>query len=84
MIYKIILKNFKSNLKNYLLFFFSEVLSVAMIFSIFAIKDTLWIWSGNELLGDYLLQYLLFSISAIVGINVFLMLFSVRYYAKQD
>lgn len=82
MIYKIILKNFKSNLKNYLLFFFSEVLSVAMIFSILAIKDILWIWSGNGLLGDYLLQYLLFSISAIVGINVFLMLFSVRYYAK--
>lgn len=82
MIYKVILKNFKSNLRNYLLFFFSEVLSMAMIFSIFAIKDILWSWLMDEALGSYLLQYLVLSVVAIVGINVFLMTFSVRYYVK--
>lgn len=82
MIYKVIVKNFKSNFRNYLLFFFSEILSVSMIFAILSVKDILWSWSGDGLLGDYLLKYVILAVSVIVIINVVLMLFSVRYYAK--
>lgn len=82
MICKIILKNFKSNLRNYLLFFFSEVLSVAMIFSAFGMKDILMSWSREGVVAYYLSIYIRTAIGIIVIINVFLMVFSVRYYVK--
>lgn len=82
MIYKVILKNFKSNLKNYLLFFFGEVLSVAMIFSILAIKDILLSWTPEGVSDYYMLEDLVVVVSLVVLINVILMTVSIRYYVK--
>ena len=82
MIYKVILKNFRSNLKNYLLFFFGEVLSVAMIFSILAIKDILLSWTPEGVSDYYMLEDLVVVVSLVVLINVILMTVSIRYYVK--
>lgn len=82
MIYKIILKNFKSNLRNYLLFFSSEVLAVAMIVAIFYIRDILMLGSLEGIDGIYLSDSLKLAIIFIAVINVFLMFSSVKYYLK--
>lgn len=39
MFYHIIMKNFKSNLKNYILFFVSNILAIAELFAFWGLND---------------------------------------------
>ena len=79
---KIILKNFKSNIKNYLLFFVSNILAVSELFVFWGIRDIV-----KESIADKVISAALnmdFAIAAglITFITVFLMVFSMRYYIQ--
>ncbi len=56
MLKKIIIKNFRSNIKNYLVFFVSETMATALFFSLFALRECLLSGIRNEMVS-YLLDY---------------------------
>ena len=82
MLFKIIIKNFKYNLKNYILFFISEMMAITMLFTFLALKYSL--LAGIE---DSTTRYIFtmqFKIAAaiIIVISIFVMVFSMKYYMK--
>lgn len=82
MMIKIIFRNFRYNIKNYLLFFSREVLAVAMIFIFFALNHVLSIWSvGSEIIfmSYYYMQILKIFIVIVAGI---LLAYSSNYYLR--
>ena len=54
MLYKVILKNYKSHLKNYIAFFACSVCTVAMLFAFWGIQDTF----GENLHGGNVVCFL--------------------------
>ena len=56
MLKKIIIKNFRSNIKNYLVFFVSETMAMALFFSLFALRECLLSGIRDEMVS-YLLDY---------------------------
>lgn len=79
---KIIIKNFKSNLHNYILFFISNILAVAELVAFWGINDIV-----TEAITDKLTATALkydFNIAAglITVITIFLMFFSMKHYVK--
>ncbi|MEG0904055.1 MAG: FtsX-like permease family protein [Lachnospiraceae bacterium] len=81
---KIIFKNFKSNWKNYLLFFMSVVLSVTLLFSTFAIKDMLGNFHSSEriYMGEGLFGILKNTLIIMTVLTLIMMVFSTKYYIK--
>lgn len=82
MLFKIIVKNFRFNLKNYVLFFISEMMAIIMLFTFLALKYSL--SAGVE---DGMTRYIVniqFMIAAaiIIIISAFVMIFSMKYYMK--
>ena len=82
MFYHIIMKNFKSNLKNYILFFVSNILAIAELFAFWGLNDV-----GKKAVKDGVTAATLksdFVLAAglITFITVFLMIFSMKYYMK--
>lgn len=80
MLIKIILKNFKCNLRNYILFFLGEILSVSMIFSVFAIREIIFSLAEYEMEVWYLKQYIKYAVIFFTVITCFFMAYSFRYY----
>lgn len=82
MLFKIIIKNFKYNLKNYVLFFAGELMAIAMLFTFLSLKDSL-----SRGIFDSVIRYVVdseFKIAAaiIIVISIFIMVFSMKYYMK--
>lgn len=82
MLYKIIIKNFRSNLKNYILFFASNIIAVAELFTFSGINDVIFRAVRNEEMASSLKIDFMVA-SALVGIIACaLMLFSMKSYLK--
>ncbi len=84
MIYKVILKSFKQNFKNYILYFLCSILSITMIFCFSYIEEFMSYLSTiglryifNNLKGIYDMYFVLIGIITIVFMN-----FSMKYYIK--
>lgn len=82
MIYRIILKNFKSNLKSYFLFFLSEILAVTLIFSFYAMKDTMLTWTRQSITDPYLFLSVKAAVGVMIVVSVFQVAFSMKYYVQ--
>lgn len=79
---KIIIKNFKSNLHNYILFFISNILAVAELVAFWGLNDIV-----TEAITDQVTAAALkydFNIAAglITVITIFLMIFSMKHYVQ--
>lgn len=85
LLYKVLLKNFKSNWRSFLQFFSSTVLSVTLLFAVFAIQYMLKGFSGREG-GDVLHEgmggMVTSSIAIIAVLTTFLMMFSQQNYIR--
>lgn len=82
MLTKIILKNFRANIKNYLLFFISEMTATALFFSLFALRECLILGIRDEMIL-YMLDYEFKIASAVMFIiTILIMFFSMKYYMK--
>lgn len=82
MLRKVILKNFRINIKNYILFFISEIVAIALLFSLLALRECLF-----EGIKDEMIRYMLeveFKIASTVMliITVLMLFFSMKYYMK--
>lgn len=85
MLYKVILKNYKSHLKNYIAFFACSVCTVAMLFAFWGIQDTFGenpgmndsVYYQYDMLGDYMTAGVLVTV-----MTVLMMLFSQKNYIK--
>lgn len=82
MLLHIVFKNFKSNLRNYLLFFFSEILSVALIFSFYAMQATLYDWAKQGITDVYMYIAVKLTGIIVVIVGVVVVAFSMKYYAR--
>ena len=85
MLVKVILKNYKSHLKNYIAFFACSVCTVAMLFAFWGIQDTFGenpgmndsVYYQYDMLGDYMTAGVLVTVMAVL-----MMLFSQKNYIK--
>lgn len=82
MLRKIILKNFRYNLKNYLLFFLSNTLAVSLFFVFSGLKNNLGKnvtdEAANYILNvDFLMAVIMLSI-----VSALLTVYAVRYYVR--
>ena len=82
MLTKIIIKNFKSNIKNYILFFISNIVSVAELFLFCGLNNIIMraVTEPSIMIGiknDFMMAVKLLTV-----ISIFLMVFSMRYYIK--
>ena len=79
---KIIFKNFKANLKNYLLFFISIVLAVTELVAFWGLNDV----TERPIRDESVLLYLRSDFAIAAGLmtflTVFLLIFAMRYYIK--
>lgn len=82
MIFSVVLKNFKSSIKSYLLFFFSEMLSVALVFSFYAMKSTVAEWANQGATDVYMYLAIRITGYAVLVVGVFVVAFSMKYYIK--
>lgn len=79
---KIILKNFKANLKNYLLFFISIILAVAELVAFWGLNDVMERAIRDESVLVYLRNDFAIAAGLMTFLTVFLLIFSMRYYIK--
>lgn len=82
MLPKIIYKNFKSNIKNYILFFISNIIAVAELFVFWGLNDVVMraVMDPSVMMGiksDFMI-----AVSLVTMITVLLMVFSMKYYIK--
>lgn len=82
MLKKVILKNFRSNIKNYFLFFASETIITCLAFSILALRECL--FSGIQDVRTLIILNYQFTVAlvAILFVTTMLLFFSVKYYMK--
>lgn len=82
MLKKIILKNFRYNLKNYLLFFLSNTVAVSLIFVFLGLKNNL----GKNVTEEgtnYILNTDFFmAVIMLSGVSALLTIYAVRYYVR--
>lgn len=82
MLTKVVIKNFRANIKSYLLFFVSEMMAAALFFSLLALRECLALGIRDEMVL-YLLDYEFKIAGAIMLlVTVLLMFFSMKYYMK--
>ncbi len=82
MLYKIIFKNFKSNLKNYILFFISNTIAVAEMFAFWGINDIVKDAVTDEIIAFALKYDFRIAAGLVSFITVFLMVFAMRHYVN--
>lgn len=82
MLYKIIFKNFKSNLKNYILFFISNIIAVAEMFAFWGIDDIVKDAVTDEIIAFALKYDFRIAAGLVSIITVFLMVFAMRHYVN--
>lgn len=82
MLKKVFLRIFIANVKNYILFFISELMATALFFSLFALRECLLFGIRDDMVL-YLLDYE-FQIASVIMfiITVLIMFFSMKYYMK--
>lgn len=82
MLHKIIYKNFKSNIRKYILFFVSNIIAVAELFIFWGLNDVVVraVTEPSIMMGiksDFMI-----AVGLITGVTILLMVFSMRYYIK--
>ena len=82
MLHKIIYKNFKSNIRKYILFFVSNIMAVAELFIFWGLNDVVVraVTEPSIMMGiksDFMI-----AVGLITVITILLMVFSMRYYIK--
>ena len=82
MLHKIIYKNFKSNIRKYILFFVSNIIAVAELFIFWGLNDVVVraVTEPSIMMGiksDFMI-----AIGLITVVTILLMVFSMRYYIK--
>lgn len=82
MLKKVILKNFKSNFKNYIIFFFSNIMAIAEVFVFWGISDVV-----RDAVTDNIVSVALdsdFKVASglVIFVTIFLMIYSMRHYVK--
>ena len=82
MLHKIIYKNFKSNIRKYILFFVSNIIAVAELFIFWGLNDVVVraVTAPSIMMGiksDFMI-----AVGLITGVTILLMVFSMRYYIK--
>lgn len=82
MLFKIIIKNFKYNLKNYVLFFVSEMMAIAMLFTFLALKYSLSLGIEDSVIRFIVNSEFKIAAAIIIVISIFMMVFSMKYYMK--
>lgn len=76
------MKNFKSNLKNYILFFISNILAIAELFAFWGLNDVVKKAVRDGVTAAVLKSDFMLAAGLITFITVFLMIFSMKYYMK--
>ena len=82
MLHKIIYKNFKSNIRKYILFFVSNIIAVAELFIFWGLNDVVVraVTEPSIMMGiksDFMI-----AVGLITVVTILLMVFSMRYYIK--
>lgn len=82
MLHKIIYKNFKSNIRKYILFFVSNIIAVAELFIFWGLNDVVVraVTEPSIMMGiksDFVI-----AVGLITVVTILLMVFSMRYYIK--
>ena len=80
MLHKIIYKNFKSNIRKYILFFVSNIIAVAELFIFWGLNDVVVraVTEPSIMMGiksDFMI-----AVGLITVVTILLMVFSMRYY----
>ena len=84
MLHKIIYKNFKSNIRKYILFFVSNIIAVAELFIFWGLNDVVVraVTEPSIMMGiksDFMI-----AVGLITVVTILLMVFSMRYYAWDE
>lgn len=82
MLYKIILKNFKSNIRNYILFFVSNIIATAELFAFWGIRDIVMDAVTDESTAFSLNYDFWLAAGLVTMITILLMVFSMKNYIK--
>ena len=82
MLTKIIIKNFKSNIKNYILFFISNIVSVAELFLFCGLNNIIMRAITEPTIMMGIKNDFMMAVKLVTVISILLMVFSMRYYIK--
>lgn len=82
MLKRVILKNFRYNLKNYLLFFLSNTVAVSLIFVFLGLKNNLGKNVTDEATNYILNVDFLMAVIMLSGVSALLTVYAVRYYVR--
>lgn len=82
MLSKIILKNFKDNLKNYILFFLCNIVAVTELFIFWALNDIVLQSVTDSSIVMEIKSDFMIAVSLVTFITILLMVFSMKYYIK--
>lgn len=82
MLSKIIFKNFKSNIKNYILFFISNIIAVAELFIFWGLNDVVMRAVTDPSIVMGIKSDFMIAVGLVTMITVLLMVFSMKYYIK--
>lgn len=82
MLSKIILKNFKSNFRNYIIFFVSNIIAIAELFVFWGIGNVVRDAVTDNIVGVALAFDFKVASGLVIFITVFLMIYSMRHYVK--
>ena len=82
MLSKVIIKNFRSNIKNYILFFISNIIAAAELFSFWGLNDIVMRAVTDPSIVMGIKSDFMIAVSLVTLITVLLMVFSMKYYIK--
>lgn len=82
MLFHIILKNFRSNLKNYVLFFTSSIIAIAELFVFWGMNDIVKKAVNDEVTAEALKFDFQVAAGLMVFITVFLMIYAMQHYVR--
>ena len=82
MLSKIILKNFKSNFRNYIIFFVSNIIAIAELFVFWGIGNVVRDAVTDNIVGVALAFDFKVASGLVIFITVFLMIYSMRHYVR--
>ena len=82
MLSKIILKNYKSNFRNYIIFFVSNIIAIAELFVFWGIGNVVRDAVTDNIVGVALAFDFKVASGLVIFITVFLMIYSMRHYVK--
>mgnify|MGYP003204775301 FL=1 len=82
MLYKIILKNYKSNIRTYILFFVSNILTISILFLFWGINDIIKMSITDRITALTLKTDFSIAASIITIVTAVLLIFSMKYYIQ--